>query len=294
MILQDARWKFGSHGKLCEGMSDKIRTIVVDDEPLARRGLLVRLAAFDNVEVIAECSNGRDAVTVIQEQNPDLVLLDIQMPGLNGFEVLRALSQSMPVIPQVVFVTAYDQYAIRAFEVRALDYLLKPVDEERLAEAIGRIEYTRASTVEKAQQDKLVDLVAEMTGEDGEDILRRLADGEPLQLDSYPEHIAIKESGEITRVATEAIEWVDAAGDYMCIHADNETHILRRTMKELEKELNPKYFQRIHRSAIVNLNQVEKLCSRQNGEYHIVLRNGEELKVSRSYKDKIKQLVIGK
>ncbi|RUO31808.1 DNA-binding response regulator [Aliidiomarina sedimenti] len=275
-------------------MSKKIRTVVVDDEPLARRGLLVRLDQFEQVEVVAECSNGRDAVTRITETAPDLVFLDIQMPGLNGFEVLRALSQSMSQMPLIVFVTAYDQYAIRAFDVRALDYLLKPVDEERLAAALERIELAMVNVSEKEQQHKLVDLVAEMTGEDGEDILRRLADGESLRVDDYPEHIAIKESGEITRVAISAIEWVDAAGDYMCIHADNETHILRRTMKELEKELNPKSFQRIHRSAIVNLNQVQKLCSRQNGEYHLILHNGEELKVSRSYKDKIKQLILGR
>lgn len=275
-------------------MSEKIRTVVVDDEPLARRGLVVRLAQFEHIDVIAECANGRDALDVILQDKPDLVFLDIQMPGLNGFDVLRKVSQESEHMPLVVFVTAYDQYAIRAFEVRALDYLLKPVDEERLEQALQRINDALTEQKEKAQQGKLVDLVAEMTGEDCEDILKRLADGESLTTDSYPEHIAIKESGEITRVAINAIEWVDAAGDYMCIHASNETHILRRTMKELEKELNPKNFQRIHRSAIVNLNQVEKLCSRQNGEYHLVLHNGEELKVSRSYKDKIKQLILGR
>lgn len=275
-------------------MSEIIRTIVVDDEPLARRGLLVRLAQFEHIEVIAECANGRDALDVIVAQKPDLVFLDIQMPGLNGFDVLRKVSQSVEQMPVVVFVTAYDQYAIRAFEVRALDYLLKPVDEDRLAQALERISQALTEQREKQQQSKLVDLVAEMTGEDCEDILRRLAEGQSLTSDHYPEHIAIKESGEITRVAISAIEWVDAAGDYMCIHAGNETHILRRTMKELEKELNPKNFQRIHRSAIVNINQVEKLCSRQNGEYHLILQNGAELKVSRSYKDKIKQLILGR
>ncbi|MBA3987572.1 LytR/AlgR family response regulator transcription factor [Aliidiomarina maris] len=275
-------------------MSEIIRTIVVDDEPLARRGLLVRLAQFEHIEVIAECANGRDALDVIVAQKPDLVFLDIQMPGLNGFDVLRKVSQSVEQMPVVVFVTAYDQYAIRAFEVRALDYLLKPVDEDRLAQALERISQALTEQRDKQQQSKLVDLVAEMTGEDCEDILKRLAEGQSLTSDHYPEHIAIKESGEITRVAISAIEWVDAAGDYMCIHAGNETHILRRTMKELEKELNPKNFQRIHRSAIVNINQVEKLCSRQNGEYHLILQNGAELKVSRSYKDKIKQLILGR
>ncbi|MCC5855095.1 MAG: response regulator transcription factor [Idiomarina sp.] len=274
-------------------MSKPIRTLVVDDEPLARKGLTVRLAQFPIIDIIGECSNGRDAVKVIQEEQPDLVFLDIQMPGWSGFDVLRQLKQSVESMPLVVFVTAYDQYAIRAFEVRALDYILKPVDEVRLAAAIDRIIEALGHELGNTQQQRLLELVAEMTGEDCEDILRQLAEGGSLVQNNYPEHIAIKDSGEITRVAINAIEWVDAAGDYMCIHAGNETHILRRTMKELEQELNPKMFQRIHRSAIVNVHQVEKLCSRQNGEYHIVLHNGKELKVSRSYKDKIKQLILG-
>lgn len=275
-------------------MSERIRTIVVDDEPLARRGLMVRLAQFTQLEIIQECSSGREAVEAIQNQQPDLVFLDIQMPGLSGFDVIRKLDEENKKLPLVVFVTAYDQYAIRAFEVRALDYLLKPVDEDRLQQTVERICAQFNDRVQQSQQSKLIDLVAEMTGEDCEDILRRLGEGQSLTGNNYPEHIAIKESGEITRVAINAIEWVDAAGDYMCIHASGETHILRRTMKELEQELNPRRFQRIHRSAIVNLSQVEKLCSRQNGEYHLVLHNGQELKVSRSYKDRIKQLILGK
>lgn len=275
-------------------MNERIRTIVVDDEPLARRGLMVRLAQFTQLEIIQECSSGREAVEAIQNQQPDLVFLDIQMPGLSGFDVIRKLDEDNEKLPLVVFVTAYDQYAIRAFEVRALDYLLKPVDEDRLQQTVERICAQFSDRVQQSQQSKLIDLVAEMTGEDCEDILRRLGEGQSLTGNNYPEHIAIKESGEITRVAINAIEWVDAAGDYMCIHASGETHILRRTMKELEQELNPRRFQRIHRSAIVNLSQVEKLCSRQNGEYHLVLHNGQELKVSRSYKDRIKQLILGK
>lgn len=275
-------------------MNETIRTIVVDDEPLARRGLMVRLAQFAQLEIIQECSSGREALEAIQNEQPDLVFLDIQMPGLSGFDVIRKLDEAGEKLPLVVFVTAYDQYAIRAFEVRALDYLLKPVDEDRLQQTVERICAQLGDQLQQSQQNKLVDLVAEMTGENCEDILRRLGEGESLTGNNYPEHIAIKESGEITRVAINAIEWVDAAGDYMCIHASGETHILRRTMKELEQELNPKRFQRIHRSAIVNLSQVEKLCSRQNGEYHLILHNGQELKVSRSYKDRIKQLILGK
>ncbi|TRW50518.1 response regulator transcription factor [Aliidiomarina halalkaliphila] len=274
-------------------MQQTIRAVIVDDEPLARKGLRIRLEQFEYVDIVAEGTSGREAVEVILAEKPDLVFLDIQMPGMNGFDVLRSLRERAQTMPAVVFVTAYDQYAIRAFDVRALDYLLKPVDEERLKEAMDRISDELNTEKARQYQDRLVQLVSEITGEDCEDILRQLAEGKQPKFDQYPEHLAIKDSGEITRVAMNSIEWIDAAGDYMCIHAGNQTHILRKTMKELEQELNPRIFQRIHRSAIVNLAQVEKLCSRQNGEYHIVLQNGQELKVSRSYKDRIKQLVLG-
>ena len=270
-----------------------IRAIIVDDEPLARQGLRIRLSSFPHIDVIAEAGSGREAVELIVNEKPDLVFLDIQMPGLSGFDVLRLIREKADQMPAVVFVTAYDHYAIRAFEVRALDYLLKPVDEERLAVAIERISGELRTERGTEYQQRLVQLVADITGGDVEEILQQLAEGKSPSIDQYPEHIAIKDSGEITRVAINSIEWIDAAGDYMCIHAANQTHILRRTMKELEQELNPRLFQRIHRSAIVNLAQVEKLCSRQNGEYHLILQNGQELKVSRSYKDRIKQLVLG-
>src|SRR5690606_14244779 len=191
-----------------------------------------------------------------------------------------------------VFVTAYDQYAIKAFEVRAIDYFLKPVDHPRLAQSIQGVEKSLAARDQKGPQGRSLSVIAGATGVACEASLKRLASGDDVGVARYPEHIAIKESGEITRVAINSIEWVDAAGDYMCIHACNETHILRRTMKELEEELNPQRFQRIHRSAIVNMEHVEKLCSRQNGEYHLILRNGKELKVSRSYKDRIKKLIL--
>ena len=273
-------------------MSQKIRTLVVDDESLARRGLVVRLQEFQQIEVLQECQSARQALELIGSEQPDLVFLDIQMPGMNGFELLREVQSHGYKMPLIVFVTAYDQYAIKAFEVRAIDYLLKPVDNERLSQTIQRIEKSLAAREQKVQQQRILNLLADATGEDCEDILKRLASGDDVGVARYPEHIAIKESGEITRVAINSIEWVDAAGDYMCIHASNETHILRRTMKELEEELNPQRFQRIHRSAIVNMEHVEKLCSRQNGEYHLILRNGKELKVSRSYKDRIKKLIL--
>ncbi|MGM0481320.1 MAG: LytR/AlgR family response regulator transcription factor [Pseudomonadota bacterium] len=274
-------------------MKPTLTAYIVDDEMLARKGLALRLKPFEDVELIGESGSSRQALEDIAKLRPDVVFIDIQMPGLNGFELLRELQKQMTELPAIVFVTAFDQYAIRAFEVRALDYLLKPVDEERLRATLDRVkEELQPSSANRTQQ-KLVDLVSEVTGHDSEAILKKLAEGSDIaELNRYPEHIAIKDSGEITRVAVNSIEWVDAAGDYMCIHAGGETFILRRTMKELEQELNPNHFQRVHRSAIVNVEQVEKLCTRHNGEYHLILHNGQKLKVSRSYKDRIKQLIL--
>lgn len=274
-------------------MKSPLKAFIVDDESLARKGLALRLEPFEQVQLIGESGNSRDALEQIVELSPDVVFVDIQMPGLNGFELLRELQQRVDNLPAVVFVTAFDHYAIRAFEVRALDYLLKPVDEERLAETLERVQQELAPNSYQKTQQKLVNLVSEVTGQQGDAILEQLARGADIsELNRYPEHIAIKDSGEITRVPVNSIEWVDAAGDYMCIHAAGETFILRRTMKELEQELNPNRFQRVHRSAIVNIDQVEKLCTRHNGEYHLVLKNGQNLKVSRSYKDRIKQLIL--
>jgi len=270
---------------------NQLKTLVVDDESLARKGLAIRLQEFEQLQLMPECKSSREAVEVIIAQKPDLIFLDIQMPGLNGFEVLKAVQEQNQKLPIVVFVTAYDAYAIKAFEVKALDYLLKPVDDARLAECVKRV-INEYQNVNDEQQDKLISLVADVTGQDANTLLERLAAGENIAVDEYPDYIAIKDSGEITRVAVSDIKWVDAAGDYMCIHAKEETHILRRTMKELEQDLNPKLFQRVHRSAIVNIKQVEKLCNQQNGEYHLQLKNGQKLKVSRSYKDRIKQLIL--
>lgn len=273
-------------------MKPSLRAYIIDDESLARKGLTIRLQAFEQVTVIGDSGNSREAVEAIVSLKPDVLFVDIQMPGLNGFELIRVLKQRLDELPVVVFVTAYDQYAIQAFEVRALDYLLKPVDEERLKETLERVQVELEPASYQQNQDKLVSLVSEVTGHDCDEILKQLAEGSVTELNRYPEHIAIKDSGEITRVPVNAIEWVDAAGDYMCIHADDETYILRRTMKELEQELNPNKFQRVHRSAIVNVDQVEKLCTRNNGEYHLLLKNGQKLKVSRSYKDRIKRLIL--
>lgn len=270
---------------------NKIKTILVDDEPLARKGLSIRLQAFEDIELIAECRNGREALAAVQEHEPDLLFLDIQMPELSGFDILKKMEELDQPLPLVVFVTAFDHYALKAFEVHALDYLLKPLDEVRLEETLVKVRGYIEQQEDAQHKADLVKLISEVTGENSEEILRQLAEGKPLTAREYSDVLAIKDGGEITRVKVRNIEWIDAAGDYMCVHEADKTHILRKTMKELEIELNPKTFIRIHRSAIVNINQVVKLYTHENGDYYIVLENNKELKVSRSYRDRIKQAI---
>lgn len=272
-------------------MDKKIKAVIVDDEPLARKGLAIRLGAFESVEVIGQCSSGNMAVEEIPKLKPDLVFLDIQMPGLNGFQVINQLRERGEIIPLIIFVTAFDSYAIKAFDIHALDYVLKPVDDQRLQEAIDKVERTFVQEQEGIHKHKLASLVADFTGDDCEDILRKLAEGEPISANPYPTILAIKDGSEVTRVLIEQIQWIDAAGDYMCVHAQDGTHIMRRTMKELIDDLDPKKFVRVHRSAIVNINFVNKLISHISGEYHVVLHNGTELKVSRSHRDKVKEMI---
>jgi len=268
---------------------NSIKTIIVDDEPLARKGLAVRLKDFSEIDIISLCKNGNEAIEVCQSQHVDLIFLDIQMPGKNGFEVVKALVEFSTRMPAIVFVTAFDQYAVNAFENHALDYLLKPVDDNRLKQAVDKVHSFLKTQQDNVHKNKLANFVAGLTGNNYEEILEKLATGAKIEEKRFPESIAVKEQGEIVRVPTGTIQWVDAAGDYMCLHTnDGKTHILRKTMKELEAELDPKLFVRVHRSAIVNTKQISKLVTQVSGEYQLVLENGQELKVSRSYRDKVK------
>ncbi|WP_262690726.1 LytR/AlgR family response regulator transcription factor [Kordiimonas aestuarii] len=262
----------------------KIRTILVDDEPLAIRGLSIRLKPFEDVEVVDTCSNGREAVRAIKELKPDLVFLDIQMPGFDGFSVLRSLVGEAE-IPLVVFVTAYDQYALEAFEAHALDYLLKPVEEERLSEAMGRVREHMAQRVAIEQNARLVELIENLQDPPVEALTALLEKPVESKEARFDPHLRIKDRGHITIVDVADVDFIDAAGDYMCIHVGAKTHILRETMKTMERRLDPKIFQRVHRSTIVNLDKVREVKPHSNGECFLTLENGTELKVSRSYKD---------
>jgi two-component system LytT family response regulator len=264
-----------------------LKALIVDDEELARRGLEIRLRKFDDVEICGECRNGREAIEAVRATSPDIVFLDIQMPGIDGFEVLRRLSGSdMPII---VFVTAYDEFALKAFDANALDYLLKPINDDRLGEAIERARQARDEKLASQHRTKLLKLVCELTGKELtlEGAIAEVAHGRG----SFPERLSIRDAGETVNVQVEAIEWIDAAGDYMCVHAEGDTHVLRGTMKQLEELLNPELFVRVHRSTIVNRKRVRSLRPHRNGEYFLTLDNSRELKLSRSYKENLERLV---
>jgi two-component system LytT family response regulator len=258
----------------------KLRTLLVDDEALSRRGLELRLKVAGDIEIVGQCSNGREALTAIREQRPDLVFLDIQMPGLSGFDVLAELQAHE--LPMIVFVTAYDRFAVQAFEARAIDYVLKPVDDARLAATLTHVRELVEQRTAVNERNQLVHLLAELRGS-GE----LEAAGSATMANAAPNWLPIRNGRETVRVPVEAIEWVDAAGDYLCIHASGHTHILRATMREMENLLDPRLFQRVHRSTIVNLTRVKSLRAHMNGEYFLRLEGGQELKLSRTYRDKV-------
>ncbi|TKD51705.1 LytR/AlgR family response regulator transcription factor [Sphingomonas baiyangensis] len=264
-----------------------IRTILVDDEPLAIQGLELRLAAHEDVEIIDKCMNGREAIRSIKTNKPDLVFLDIQMPGFDGFSVVQGLMEVEP--PLFVFVTAYSDHAIRAFEAQAVDYLMKPVEEARLADTLDRVRQRLTEKRGSAEIEKLKEVLAEVAPE----AVDQMA-GEPageVAANRFEKLINIKDRGQIFRVDVDTIERIDAAGDYMCIYTGDNTLILRETMKDLEKRLDPRRFQRVHRSTIVNLDLVKQVKPHTNGECFLVLDSGAQVKVSRSYRDVVARFV---
>ena len=266
-----------------------IRTILVDDEELARRGIQIRLQKHRDIEVVAECGNGREALEAIAREKPDLMFLDIQMPGMSGFDVLARIPHES--LPMTVFVTAYDRYALDAFEAQALDYLLKPINDARFVQALDRVRTYSEQRSALAQREKLMQLLASTQGSgefDPELIKKHL---ETALVKRYPQVLPIRDDSGTIRLDVRTIDWIDAAGDYMCVHADGRTYVLRETMKSLEAILDPDVFQRVHRSTIVNVNRVRRLRPHTNGEYFLSLENGQELKLSRSYRDRVDQLL---
>lgn len=252
--------------------SAKIRCLIVDDEPLGREKLRGMLKKHSEIEIMAECANGREAIAAIQKEKPDLLFLDIQMPEVDGFGVLKAIPSEK--IPLVIFVTAYDKYALRAFEVFALDYLLKPFDRERFEKALQRarseIQRERGSDTNQ----RIIALLEEMKHK-------------PKHLD----RIVIKSNGRIFFLKAEESDWIEAEGNYVRIHAGKETHLIRETITSLENQLNPKKFLRIHRSTIVNIDRIKELQPWFHGDYRILLKDGTQLTMSRSYREKLHELL---
>ena len=264
-----------------------IRTILVDDEPLAIQGLKLRLERHEDVEIVETCSNGREAIRAIKTHKPDLVFLDIQMPGFDGFSVIQGLMEVEP--PLFVFVTAYSDHAIRAFQAQATDYLMKPVEEERPADTMDRVRQRLAEKRGAEEVGRLKEVLAEVAPEAVDSVTD--AGDEAHAANRYEKLINIKDRGQIFRVDVDTIEKIDAAGDYMCIYTGDNTLILRETMKDLEKRLDPRRFQRVHRSTIVNLDLVRQVKPHTNGECFLVLDSGSQVKVSRSYRDVVARFV---
>jgi len=265
-----------------------IRTILVDDEPLAIQGLELRLEPHEDIEIIDRCLNGREAIRQIKTHKPDLVFLDIQMPGFDGFSVIQGLMDVE--LPLFVFVTAYGDHALRAFDAQAVDYLMKPVDEDRLAGTLDRVRQRMSERRSAGEAERLKEALEHHAPEAAEELAEATPDAAPAA-NRYEKMINIKDQGQIFRVDVDTIERIDAAGDYMCIQTGDNTLILRETMKDLEKRLDPRRFQRVHRSTIVNLDLVRQVKPHTNGECFLVLDSGAQVKVSRSYRDVVARFV---
>jgi two-component system, LytTR family, response regulator len=254
-----------------------LRVIIVDDEELARRGIRTRLGRSRDVEIVGECSNGRQAIDAIRHSTPDLVFLDVQMPGKSGFDVIEAIGSKQ--FPYVIFVTAHDRYAIRAFEVNALDYLLKPIDDERFDLAFQRARDSLARDRDRDLGRRLASVLTEIGAQDGPE--RKM------------DRIVVRSAGRVVFVKTSDIDWIEAAGDYVTLHVGKKSWLLRATISEMETSLQAKGFTRIHRSAIVNTERITEMRALDNGDYRVLLRDGAELKLSRNYRERLQHLVGG-
>jgi two-component system LytT family response regulator len=253
-------------------VTQRIRAVVVDDEELGRDRLQSLLGEQSDVEIVGVCADGTSAVEMIEREQPDLVFLDVQMPGMDGFEVIENLDPSR--LPAVVFVTAHDGHAIRAFEIHALDFLLKPFDQTRFEKALERARTQLAAKQGQVIDSRLVSLLEELREER-----------------KYPERLIVKSSGRVFFVRAEEIDWVEASGNYVKVHTKADAHLLRESMKNMEGKLDPKTFVRIHRSAIVNIDRIKELEPWFHGEYIVIMRDGTRLTASRVFSDRLSALI---
>ncbi len=259
-------------------MTEKIRTVIVDDEPLARRNLRLLLEKDPLIEIIAECRNGREAIAALNSCSPQLVFLDIQMPEIDGFEVLKEVGPEK--IQAIIFVTAFDQYALKAFEVHALDYLLKPFDDGRFLKALAKAK----SQIEQRQMNQITNK-----------LLALLEEREPKAAGqkSYLTRFMIKLASRVVLLNVSEIDWIEADGNYAKLHVGRKAHLLREKMHDLEAQLDPRKFVRIHRSIIVNLDRIKEMHPHLNGDYIVVLNDGAQLKLSRTRREHLEAQLTG-
>jgi two-component system LytT family response regulator len=250
----------------------KIRTLIVDDEPLARERIAGLLAEDPDVDVIGECSDGREAVEEIRRLAPDLVFLDVQMSEMDGFAVLNEIGEDR--IPAVIFVTAYDQHALKAFEVHALDFLLKPFDRERFTQALSRIKDHLQFATPGVLNQRILHLLED---------LKKPQPG-------YVDRLALKTGGRVSFLKADEIDWIEGDGNYARLHVAKQSHLIRETMNQLEARLDPARFLRIHRSTIVNTERIKEIQPLFNGAYGVLLKDGTRLTLSRGYRDRLRVL----
>lgn len=260
---------------------NQMTAVVVDDEPLARRGLIHLLDKEPGISVTADFGQPERALEYIDAHRPDVVFLDIQMPGMSGLALAQQLAGPLP---SLVFVTAFDDYAIRAFEHHAVDYLLKPIDPRRLTAAVATLRARQGAWQVQAENERLRAAMAQWQQSQAATVAG-------AKMPEFNEVLVINEVGKTTRLVVSKIDWVDAAGDYMCVHAEGVTHILRSTMAKLQQQLDPSLFLRVHRSALVNVNRVQEIAVHANGEYRLTLVSGDVLKSSRRYKKEVRALM---
>jgi two-component system LytT family response regulator len=252
----------------------RFKVLIVDDERLSRQRIRRLLAFEPECAIAGECENGRDAVRALARERPDILFLDVQMPELDGFEVLHAIQESRPLI---IFTSAFDEYALRAFEVHAFDYLLKPFDRRRFRESLHRAKIHLTRERSESPDARLASLI------------EHFANGRRT-----PDRIAVRNGGRVVFVKVGEIDWVEASDNYVCLHCGSETHVLRETMGQLEARLDPARFVRVHRSAIVNLDRIKELQPWFRGDYRVILRDGTELTLTRSHRERLEsRLLLG-
>ncbi|HXE62797.1 MAG TPA: LytTR family DNA-binding domain-containing protein [Bryobacteraceae bacterium] len=252
----------------------RFKVLIVDDERLSRQRLRRLLALEPECDVVGECENGNEALQALSRERPDIIFLDVQMPELDGFDVVRAIENSRPL---VIFISAFDEHALRAFEVHAFDYLLKPFDRRRFRESLNRAKNHLARDRSESSDDRLRAMFENFT-------TNRRA----------PDRIAVRTNGRVVFVKIDDVDWIEASDNYVCLHCGKDTHVLRETMGQIESRLDPARFLRVHRSAIVNLDRIKELQPWFRGDYRVVLRDGTELTLTKSHREKLEsRLLLG-